>query len=949
MKLRTLSLVLGALYALCAVVPAMGGPQQMLLMSYRAQVVSAPPAFVQANSSHTSAGVTSQTVVFSGAQSAGDLNVIAIGFCNSTSTISSVADTEGNTYAVAAPATSASTNLTQVIYYAPSIAAAGAGANTVTVTFNVSTPCSDVRIAEYSGIFLASPVDTTASGSATTGTAMSSGSASTSNVVDLLVGASYSAGGFASAGSGYTNRVTSSGPNNLQDEIVNSAGPYSATATNGSSGYWVMQMAAFKGSSGAPPAPPTTLAGLAVSGNHFINSATGATVQLAGAAISGMEGQQGSWTALAQVTTSQWGAIAAKYGINMLRFPMNSAYWINNTVYDDPAEPGGGSCCYTSSGTNQYTPDPSGTYQSAIQTIVANVTAAGIVADLDLHWDGPKNTSTNNPIAPIGQPGLASGDYAPVFWTQVANTFLSNPLVVFELFNEPFGGANYNSSCPNCALIGNNSSAVPSGYAISMIAGGSFSPYQMQMQKNNASNALFNLTGCGTACNGAGMEPLITAIRATGATNVILAAPIWYAGGIQTWLASYTTTTYGGLTTGNPDPLGQLGVSWHQYRWNGGTAPVYNVLSNGYPIVITETQGFNAANDGGTFSNNAYPWAFSHNIGVEIWAWATWADGGCSTGTCFYNYMNSTPPWSLNSVPAPAGNTFGQSVLTGGSNAPGPAAAVGYTTQTFNSITVGTSIGQLQSYTFFGNTEPGGCIGTSGANLLLGATANCNYGVSTAHSTGGSNWAGIAFGGGAYFEATYSLGATPTGSGVAWWANDIEHETAGNPAYTSWVEPDFFEYDTAHNNENGISDWNWYNCQSGGPHCSSSSNINVETPAISGASPITYPGGVLNTGTHRWGWLWVPATASTQGYSKRFIDGVQIGPTSYWNLYNATTELWSGSGAQPANFPPTASGVTFNVIDTLHLAPILGGSNSVKMTVSSVVVWQASSANNLVH
>jgi len=221
-----------------------------------ALLVSAPsfaalPAFVQANSSHTSAGVTSQTVVFSGAQSAGDLNVIAIGFCNSTSTISSVADTKGNTYAVAAPATSASTNLTQVIYYAPSIAAAGAGANTVTVTFNVSTPCSDVRIAEYSGIFLASPVDTTASGSATTGTAMSSGSASTSNVVDLLVGASYSADGFTVVGTGYTNRVTSAGLNNIEDQTVNAAGPYSATATQGSSGWWVMQMVAFKGSAPA--------------------------------------------------------------------------------------------------------------------------------------------------------------------------------------------------------------------------------------------------------------------------------------------------------------------------------------------------------------------------------------------------------------------------------------------------------------------------------------------------------------------------------------------------------------------------------------------------------------------------------------------------------------------------------------------------------------------------
>jgi hypothetical protein len=49
----------------------------------------------------------------------------------------------------------------------------------------------------------------------------------------------------------------------------------------------------------------------------------------------------------------------------------------------------------------------------------------------------------------------------------------------------------------------------------------------------------------GNAIQVASMPSLINAIRATGAKNVIIAPPIWYSGAIQTWLASYATTTFG--------------------------------------------------------------------------------------------------------------------------------------------------------------------------------------------------------------------------------------------------------------------------------------------------------------------------------------------------------------------------------------------------------------------
>jgi hypothetical protein len=129
-----------------------------------------------------------------------------------------------------------------IIYYAPNIAA---GANTITITFSASTPCTDVRAAEYSGILTASPFDVQSSATSTTGTALSSSTATTTAASELLVGSLY-VFSTPTAGAGWTNRVTSGGGNILEDQIVNSTGTYAATGTQSSSGWWIAQMATFK-------------------------------------------------------------------------------------------------------------------------------------------------------------------------------------------------------------------------------------------------------------------------------------------------------------------------------------------------------------------------------------------------------------------------------------------------------------------------------------------------------------------------------------------------------------------------------------------------------------------------------------------------------------------------------------------------------------------------------
>jgi hypothetical protein len=59
-----------------------------------------------------------QPVTFTEAQIAGDLNVLVLGWDSHTAQLSSITDTEGNTYAQAAGPVTISGDWTQVVYYA---------------------------------------------------------------------------------------------------------------------------------------------------------------------------------------------------------------------------------------------------------------------------------------------------------------------------------------------------------------------------------------------------------------------------------------------------------------------------------------------------------------------------------------------------------------------------------------------------------------------------------------------------------------------------------------------------------------------------------------------------------------------------------------------------------------------------------------------------------------
>ena len=118
----------------------------------------APINFVQVASATPQVPENSVTVPYSLSQTAGDLNVVVVGWNDTTATVQSVKDSSGNSYSLAIGPTSG-TALRQSIYYAKNILA---GINQVTVTFSPAAAYPDIRILEYNGLDPNGPLDVVA-------------------------------------------------------------------------------------------------------------------------------------------------------------------------------------------------------------------------------------------------------------------------------------------------------------------------------------------------------------------------------------------------------------------------------------------------------------------------------------------------------------------------------------------------------------------------------------------------------------------------------------------------------------------------------------------------------------------------------------------------------------------------------------------------------------------
>jgi hypothetical protein len=420
---------------------------------------------------------------------------------------------------------------------------------------------------------------------------------------------------------------------------------------NSSGAWWSWNGAAWVSVSG----DPRTNAGFGVKsvGSGLISTQNGSAIKLIGsAAITTPQGFSGNnkgrdygWS---QVTPAQWqAAVNAAYNglspagkpyglVNCIRLVVCSAQWMAFTGRDPFSNAGTG---YYSVGTDShghsiYSGGPGGglgsgpghetsgnpaNYRALITQQVANINAAGYYALIDLHWGTPTLVSTGQYVLPAGQPAmLGPGDV--LFWQSIAQTFGSNPGVMFELYNEPYGQNTANSYFPELvydASILGSASATGVAYPSSTNPCGILAGYLMMnnFAGSAATVALFGgtdpQTGGKPQCYAVGHQACINAIRAAGATNIIWAGPPNFSGefrdgsGGNLWLRM-------GLT----DPLHNLGCSWHCYNSAVTSASFDAVQAAGFPVLCTEM--------GGIDSETSYVNERNKNRGYTWWGWANY-------------------------------------------------------------------------------------------------------------------------------------------------------------------------------------------------------------------------------------------------------------------------------------------------------------------------------------
>src|SRR5262249_51168305 len=157
-------------------------------------------------------------------------------------------------------------------------------------------------IAEYSGLDTVNPLDVSVGAQGSSATS-NSGTVSTTNANDLLVGANIVQTLTSGAGAGDTSRViTNPDGDILEDQIVKAAGSYSATAPVSLSGAWIMQMVAFKAAGGG-------VAGPNISSLNPTSGQLGAAVTINGSSFGGSQGTSTvTFNATPAGTATSWNA-----------------------------------------------------------------------------------------------------------------------------------------------------------------------------------------------------------------------------------------------------------------------------------------------------------------------------------------------------------------------------------------------------------------------------------------------------------------------------------------------------------------------------------------------------------------------------------------------------------------------------------------------------------------
>lgn len=308
------------------------------------------------------------------------------------------------------------------------------------------------------------------------------------------------------------------------------------------------------------------------------------------------------------------------WGLNAVRIPLNEDCWLGINGVDSSV-----------GGAN---------YQAPILDAVNLITQTNsMYAILDLHWSAPGTT------LPTAQGTMPDVDHSIDFWQQVASAYKNNGSVIFDLFNEPLMPSGTQEEQYDCWESGST-------------------------------------TGDGGACPMvnfavAGMQQLLSTVRAAGASNLVMLGGTGYASTLGLW------PQYVPIDAMSPP---NIAASWHVYDDQGGCTDVGSttattlcdtsaglgaqaVMDAGYPIVVGETGYYSCAGDvGQSWWPLFLSWADAQGLGYLAWSWSdsnnpmllsnTTSFAPSSEGTVYQSYLTCiatktvTPATSCTFVPS---------------------------------------------------------------------------------------------------------------------------------------------------------------------------------------------------------------------------------------------------------------------------------------------------------
>jgi hypothetical protein len=316
-----------------------------------------------------------------------------------------------------------------------------------------------------------------------------------------------------------------------------------------------------------PPGAPSVIGPLSTAGNKILQG-NGSSLVADGINLPGL------YTSAAAAGLSVNSILQIKaWGANTVRVPLNEDLWLAT------------SCAYSPA------------YAAEVSQVVNWITTLGMVAVVELGFNNPADIGTApGGSCPGAGPQIMADPASVTFWSQVATLFASNPLVAFDLYNEP----------------------------------------------HDISDQVWLNGGTVNGFPATGMQQMYDAVRSAGASNLVVASGNKWANTPPSTPITGSTIAYAAHVYTCPDAAPPNCSSTTPYD-PSTILDNWVQFSSAMPVMVSE---FGWANESdGTYNAAVVGFARSHGWGWLAFAWTTTAPWG----------LLATTPVSGPDQPAPSG------------------------------------------------------------------------------------------------------------------------------------------------------------------------------------------------------------------------------------------------------------------------------------------------------